>query len=515
MGARAISLVGAHPLRVGAETPSSVGRLTLVILPVPSPTRPQVRLEVLYSEAANLAYDLDALSGSLSVDPSTQRPLWDARFLKTDEDRKAVARWGAVKAKYARTLALPGPTMPLLARNDALSVGNAMEGVELRSRSYDGMADRLSDFVPLADVEALRMVVERFREPYHRWWREVAEPKGGGFVRSLRAQLAGASLAGEVSRFARFYGAKLPEGAVGRFSLVFRADAPGPTNGQQLQGVAAVEFHADERPENRIGTLVHEFCHFLYGTRSSEADAALQARFVASGDLVAKPALNLMNEALATALGNGVVGRRYADGERWARLMRTPRSLYNDDAIDRSAKRLLPVLDAFVASGGSMDDAAFATIYLGALRAEFGDDLLRPSGMLKEAFVLTDARFGAGFSRRAVRAMHIAGAYREEPKTVSAESLADFEAQPNLSALFVVSSAHMGEMMARGVIDAGEAEALRAALLKGKYAILGRARTLFAATYVVVAEDATAALEGVRRLEERTTPLVGIDVALV
>ena len=131
---------------------------------------PSIRLEVVYSEAANLAYGLDAISGSLAaVDPATQRPLWDARFLKTDEDRKAVARWGAIKAKYARALPLPGPTMPLLARNDALSVANAIEGVELQSASVEAMADRLADFVPLADVAGLRDVMERFREPYHRW----------------------------------------------------------------------------------------------------------------------------------------------------------------------------------------------------------------------------------------------------------------------------------------------------------------------------------------------------------
>ena len=217
-----------------------------------------------------------------------------------------------------------------------------------------------------------------------------------------------------------------------------------------------------------------------------------------------------MNEALATTLGNGVVGRRYASGERWARQMRTPRSLYNDDAIDRAAKRLLPAIDAFVASGGSMDDAGFAKTYLSAIRAEFGDDLLRPSGMLKEAFVLTEAQFGLGFSRRAVRAMHIAGAYREEVETLGETALADFAAQPNLSALFVVSPSRLGELVARGVLDAGEADALRAALGKAKRAVLGRSRSPFAATYVVVADDALDALDGVRLLEARTTPLVGL-----
>ncbi len=482
-----------------------------MILPASVVAPPSIRLEVVYSEAANLAYGLDAISGSLAaVDPATQRPLWDARFLRTDEDRKAVARWGAIKAKYARALPLPTPTMPLLARNDALSVANAIEGVELRSPSVEAMAEGLAEFVPLADVAGLREIMERFREPYHRWWKAVAERQGARFVRDLRARLAEPALAGQVAEFARFYGAALPKGTTGRFSLVFRADADGPTNGQQLQSVAAVEFRADERPEDRIGTLVHEFCHFLYGARPPEADAALQARFVASGDPVAKPALNLMNEALATTLGNGLVGRRHASGERWARLMRTPRSLYNDDAIDRAAKRLLPALDAFVASGGSMDDAGFATTYLGAIRAEFGDALLRPSGMLKEAFVLTEARFGAGFSRRAVRAMHVAGAYREEATTVDATVLSDFAAQPNLSALFVVSPARLAELVARGVIDAGESDALRAALGKAKGAVLGRARSPFAATYVVVADDADAALEGVRLLEARTTPLVGL-----
>ena len=472
---------------------------------------PSVRLEVIYSETANLAYGLDAISGSLpSVDPAVQRPLWDVRFLRTDDDRKAVARWGAIKARYARTLALPGPTMPLLARNDALSIGNAIEAVELGSRSVEEMSDRLSDFIPLADVEEMRAIMVRFRAPYHRWWKEVAERQGGGFVRGMRARFADPALQREVSNFARFYGVTLSSESRGRFSLIFRADADGPTQGQQLQGIAAVEFRPDERPEDRLGTLIHEFCHFLYGSRPSEADATLQTRFVASGDPIAKPALNLMNEALATTLGNGIVGRRYASGEVWARRLRTLRSLYNDDAIDRASKRLLPVLDAMIAAGGSMDDPGFATAYLKTIAGEFGEALLRPSGMLKEAFVLTDARFGKGFSRQVVRTLHIAGAYREETERIDEAALADFTAQPHLSAVFTVPSARLGELVKGGVLDAGDAATIREVLVGAGSAVFGRARTPFAATCVIVAEDADAALLAARRLEARTTPLVGI-----
>ena len=472
---------------------------------------PPVRLEVIYSESANLAYGLDAISGSLSsVDPAVQRPLWDARFLRADDDRKAVVRWGAIKAKYARSLPLPGLTMPLLARNDALSIGNAIEAVELGTRSVEEMADRLSDFIPLADVEELRAIMGRFRVPYHRWWKEVAQRRGGSFARGMRERFADSALQREVASFARFYGVTLPKEATGRFSLIFRGDAEGPTQGQQLQGIAAVEFRPDERSEDRLGTLIHEFCHFLYGSRPPEADAALQARFVVSGDQIAKPALNLINETLATTLGNGIVGRRYASAEGWARRMRTPRSLYNDDAIDRASKRLLPILDATIAAGGSMDDPGFATAYLKAMEAEFGEALLRPSGMLKEAFVLTDARFGKGFSRQVVRTLHIAGAYREEAERIDAATLTDFAAQPHLSAVFTVSPERLDELVARGVLDAEDAATIRGVLGEAKSAVLGRARTRFAVSYVIVAQDADAALLAARRLEARTTPLVGI-----
>jgi hypothetical protein len=326
----------------------------------------------------------------------------------------------------------------------------------------------------------------------------------------MRNRLADQALATEVSSFSHFYGAQLPEGTVARFSLIFRSDATGPTNGQQLQGIAAVEFRPDEHPDDRIGTLVHEFCHFLYNSRPVSKDAALQARFVASGNPAAKPSLNLMNETLATTLGNGIVGQRYTSPERWVRRMQTPRSLYNDDEIDRASKRLLPTLEAFISSGGSMDDSSFTATYLNAIKAEFGDDILRPSGMLKEAFVFTESRFGKGFSRQVVRAMHIAGAYREEAAMIDEESLGDFSTQPNLSAIFVVCAARLDELVARGVITREDSEALRDALAHAKSATLGRGRTTFSTTYLVVAEDPPAALEGVKQLQARTTPLIGL-----
>ena len=481
------------------------------MIPLAPPVAPSIRLEALYSEAANLAYGLDAVSGGLGAgEAEGQRGLWEARFLKTDADREAVEEWGAVKARYARGVDLPSPPMPLLARVESLSIADAMQGVELGSRSVEETARRLGDFVPLADVARLRAVLTRFQGPYHRWWTEVAAPQGGPFAKAMRARLADPGLAREVSRFAAFYGADLPAGTLGRFSLVFRADAGGTISGRQLQGIAAVEFHAGDRPEDRVGTLVHEFCHLLYNARPAGADAALQARFVASGDPGAKPALNLMNETLATTLGNGVVGRRYAGPERWARLLATPRSLYNDDAIDRASKRLLPAMDAYLAAGGTMNGAEFARLYLGAITAEFGDALLRPSGMLKEAYVFTDSRFGAGFSRRAVRAMRIAGAYRNEGGRVDEEALAEFAAQPHLSGLFVVAPDRLGEMVARGVLSSEDAAALRGALVGRPGAVLGRPRTAFASVYVVVANDADAALEGLKTLEARETPLAGL-----
>ncbi|MES2627354.1 MAG: hypothetical protein V4616_00165, partial [Bacteroidota bacterium] len=101
---------------------------------------------------------------------------------------------------------------------------------------------------------------------------------------------------------------------------------------------------------NTLGVVLHEVCHLLYREQSPELQNRFEQWF-----LTAKPssrllAYQLVDEALATALGNGWIYESIAgksDTADW----------YNDPYIDKFAKNAYPVIREYVSHGGTIDPA--------------------------------------------------------------------------------------------------------------------------------------------------------------
>lgn len=471
-------------------------------MPPPAP----IRLEVVYSETANLAYQLDVVSERLPhVAPETLRPLWEARFLRNDADRAALKEWGELKARYNGWAPFPSVPMPLSPRNEGISLDDVVRTAELRATSIDAFAENLGVIAPMGDVARFRKVLEHFQPAFHEWWKGEPAGQGSHFVRRMRSLIAKRSTADAVERFRRFYDAQIPPGMIARFSLIYRPAGPGSTNGQQLGDTAAVEFRAGERPESRIDVVLHEFCHFLFRNRAVGSDTELQKRFADSGDPSAKPALSLLNEGLATALGNGIVVRSIVSADRWNRYLTTPRSFYNDDAIDRTGKRLLKLID----TGLTLDRPEFVPAYLAEMKAEFGDELRRPRLMLNEAYVLVGTGLDPALGRQARRTLRMSSTSMYAGSELGDDDLREYRANPNLSALFLVSPGQLDTLVARGVLDAKDAEAIRAESAKGPV-VYARPHSALAVTYFIVASDAAGVKGAVERLNAASGAFEGV-----
>lgn len=460
-----------------------------------------LKTKVIYSEIANLTYQLDVVGRlAQSPDPRNFDRLWNEEFLKTDLDRAMLKQWQEVRGRYGETVQLPTEPWPLESEMAYVDLGERMRIVGLGATSPAEYSRDLALIVLPKDGMRLEQVLAHFRPAFHLWWVKEAEPKGKSFVAAMAKELGRPALSEQIERFRRFYGSVLPDGYVAPFSMIYRPKLIlAPTSGQQMVGMSVVEFLPGEDPKSRLDVVIHEFCHFLYGTRSSEAGLKLQQAFVASADPAARPCFNLLNEAMATVFGNGMVSRQLGDPKRWESYFKRPRSFYNNEYIDRAAKCMLAVMDKWLPTGKTMEDPDFVPAYIAALKAEFGTSITKPSMFLTNAFIYVDNRLGLPFAQQIRRDLRVASAYMGTADAIDERALQSFTSQPNLSAIFVIPAAQLDALRENKVLDAQAIDVIRAALKKEKSVLFAQPRSAMAHSFVIVAEDKE---EGAKRVAE-------------
>lgn len=467
-----------------------------------------IKMEVIYSEIANLTYHLDTVAGlNRAGDPRDIQALWKRDFIKTPADQASLDRWAAIRQKYETSVSLPALKMPFAPRQSFISLGERIKSAGLEAKSFEEYELGLNLLVLPTEVSEFTSVINHFQPSFHRWWEAEASVKGKAFTESLQRRLGEPRVVEAVERFRRFYGSKLPDGYRAPFSLIYRPMlVKTSTSGEQLSRTSVVEFIPTEKPEGRLDVVIHEFCHFLYGTRSMSSDQQLQDRFMNAKDPAARPCYNLMNEGLATAMGNGVIGRLYRGPEAWKQYVAAPNSFYNNSYIDRAGKRLLKLLDAHPTK--TLDDPDFAATYIAALKEEFGEEITSPTLFLNESFIYVNSGLGDGFARRVMQTLRVSSAWTRVDSKVEAASLNGFRTQPNLSAIFVVTPSSLPELAAAEVVSATEVAKIQEAMKGNGSAVFAKPRGSMAYLYILVAEDEA---EAGRRLDQLAAAKKGFN----
>ncbi len=347
---------------------------------------------------SNLVYQLDCLAGTINCSQATYLNLWKTRIGWTAEDDVHLDRWRALRRKYrgeivldvsrAEPMALPwsGPTGIELEDKFAIATFHARDELALRSH--------WEAIVAPTDLPALESVIDHFQPRFSKWWKEEAQGPCEHYRRTVQSRLAQKSVKDAILSFARFYDVDLPGEYPIYLNLFYRPKGTdNHTKGTQLENHAVVEFLPDEDVNFRLGVVIHELCHFFHASGSEADKRALSQSFADSPDSLSLAGLNILNEALATALGNGIAGELLLDPATFKAKLESDRGLYNDSAIDAAAKAILPFLKSQLATGKTLYDQAFAASYLSALEHRMGPLLQMPARLLTELVIIHDTAF--------------------------------------------------------------------------------------------------------------------------
>jgi hypothetical protein len=387
----------------------------------------------------------------------------------------------------------------------ALSTKLRMAG--LQAATVDAYAESLDLVVTDDDRATLAAVVRHFEPRFESWWRREATPHGTPFAHRIETLMSDPRVSAQLSAFARFYEASLSASDTLHFTLLYRPTlVPERQHGEQAGRYALVEFTSDEQPEDRMDVVVHKLCHYLIRRAPAPHARELYNTFLTSRDTNAIAAYNLLDETLATAFGNGMIARALRPSASFATLLGTPRSLYYDETIDRSAKALLPWLDEWLASRRTLYDPAFVPEYLAHLHQEFGTSLRAPRLLLNRMVLFTDSTFGGSVSRIAGHTFLVSAHF-------DSESPAEYRRRPHMPALVVVRPEHLTTLISEHILTPHDATRIKAHADSTGGALFTSERSPGVYTFTIVARDTSAVREQVERLARQPEPLLGLAPA--
>jgi hypothetical protein len=193
----------------------------------------------------------------------------------------------------------------------------------------------------------------------------------------------------------------------------------GQANGTIIENHAVLEIVKDEEPRDRVGVLVHELSHYFFASAPIEWHAMRLEGALRAGGPRAAAALALMNEALATAIGNGVLEQRLR-GEDFKAFFDRPQSFYATEDVDAAAKAILPLMRDYLADRRSLD-RAFVDRYFSLVIARLGGQLDSLEARLRvSAYVAADAGLYATMNE-AARWLDTRSLWHSPPGDVSLE----------------------------------------------------------------------------------------------
>lgn len=467
--------------------------LALAVVPAAAQTGPD--LVVHYTPLANLTYQLDCVSGvRIQCSRQNLRALWDREFLRTAPDSAQLADWARIRNRYEAEV-YPAvdegaPALPLEGRYEGVYLAERMRVAGFQATSAADYGQRIQLLALAGDAARLREVVDYFLPRFDGWWQREAAAAGAPFATRVGELLRDPRIAGRVAEFARFYGVEWAPGETLDFTLLYRPSlARENTSGQQIGARSVVEFVAGEQPEQRMDVVIHELCHYLFSRIPRERLAALEAGFVAraaAGEASAPAAYNLLNEALATTFGNGIVIRAFMTPAAYDSMLAKEASLYANPWIDGAAKATLPWIEAWLAQGRAIDDPAFAPRYVAALDSAFGARLRAPAPYLTRMVAVLD-QFDPSPWTAVRRILRPSSSHMGESVCCDAAALSDYRSKPGLNAVIVVLPEHLPALAEQAVISRAQADSIQARVHADGGAVYAFRRSPTSFTYVVAA----------------------------
>lgn len=357
--------------------------------PSPPPKQPS-RYNFVYQPVSNLVYQLDCLSGQEHCSKEAYQRLWQ-QLGSEPTDTQKLQQWQTLRQKYSRQVTLEEvSTLPLPIRFEGVDLWRKIRIAALNAESLADYRQKLSQSMVYRDSLELSQLLQHFWPRFDKWWQQEAEVQVTQ-VEAVVAQMEKAGLFRLIPKLQQFYNADIPDQGTLDFHFMWRPQGePDGFFGEQVENHSIIELRPNQQLDYALGVVIHELCHYFFKSVAPAQQIALMQKFVNDADVDSLRAYNLLDEVLATTLGNGLSTQQLVSAERFQRYRQSANSFYSDTWIDPAAKALLDIIPNHLSPQQNLHSDSFQQQYLSTLKRvlpEFSGNLvlgLRTLGLIYE-----------------------------------------------------------------------------------------------------------------------------------
>lgn len=362
-----------------------IGIATLACLPCMGHAAPKpVALSLTLDARATLFFQLECLARAVTCSRDEVAELWES-WIGAERLEQIEKRWSTILDAYAVRVELRKPKPAESEWPDVGPAANAVFDIRWRIQlamfsgdSSDVVQTRLSALMDPSDLRDANQIVSEAWPAFSQWW-AAGEEKWRETKVKLDA-LAQRELGDVIREAAGFYQYRGPQ----KFSILLipRPAGRGEYQAFQKQDQMVVEFSAEDDVGARSAVIAHEVCHYFFDNSPQTIHAQRMRAFSASPGAIADGAFGLMNEILATAIGNGLYMQHVLSGQQYRSYLNRKNSFYDDATIDAAAKALMPLV-THAARERTPFGEAFFKLYFEKVGTALGDRLSDPRFALR------------------------------------------------------------------------------------------------------------------------------------
>lgn len=320
-----------------------------VLLAAAAAQPPAVHVAYQAGQPANFFWLVNALAGDPHTSTAAFRDYWRQAGFARPADGDHLATFRRVRDRYAGEYLRDADERPSLVPVSPADgdLRQKFQALFLSSQTMDEVWLKGEVLLAERDRDALRDVFAHFRPAFDAHWRKAGHLAA---YRDRFARFATAhDLAALLGRAAGFYGVPAARPLDVRVIFLFTPTAR-HTYGRAVGPNLVVEVPAGQAPEDQVDVVVHELCHYFYDRGGVEQDPAFMQAVFGSGARHAGPTWSLLNEGLATAIGQGVAAETLAP-KAFAKTRGKPLGWYAEPRIDAFSQAIFPEVRAAMTAG--------------------------------------------------------------------------------------------------------------------------------------------------------------------
>jgi hypothetical protein len=353
--------------------------ITVILLLLATSSMAKHSLEYQVSPVGNLIYQLDCITkpSHFSCAQADFIALWEGEIKSQQDDQKYLDMWLESRQALDQNVTFStensvsfktSPNFPTNAGNK-INLLERIRVMAFKAETLKSYADLLELWLPEKRVADEIRVLEYFWPRFDAWYK-APQKDMERFVKEAEILTQKLNLSQTLDAMRVFYHSQLPADMVLPVNLIAHPKAQGHTSGLVYGKNSLIEVLQGEKAADRMAVVVHEIAHFYHETAPSEHHQMVMDYFLSDDAQSGKVGYFLFNEAMATAIGNGMIEQAMKSTEYFTRYLAHPMSFYADEAIDAAAKSSFELVKDAFAQGSAVDKK-----FLIALDAQWHTDL--------------------------------------------------------------------------------------------------------------------------------------------